>query len=242
MKGVWGALGAGALELLFPSRANCMGCGDPLGADEGWLCAACDRQLVPIARMGINRCSRCGHPMGKAKRCKTCRDWPKEGVTLARCAYFYAPPISQMIRRMKYGGVWAMSEWMGTKLSDTMIAEGMEVPDVLVPVPMHKRRVLERGFNHAEKLCAALSCASGIPCATGALLRVRRTRQQARLSGNERRHNLDNAFRATDFVAGKRILLVDDVMTTGETCNQCALALRAAGALSVELIALACAK
>ncbi len=110
--------------------------------------------------------------------------------------------------------------------------------DAIVPVPLHKKRYAERGFNQAEKIAEVLSVSTGIPVLRGAV-RQRETIQQATLSKQEREKNVDAAFLGLPAVAGKRILLVDDVFTTGSTMQECAKALRKAGAIDVEGFSLA---
>lgn len=225
------------LELLYPSQANCMGCSSALGADEGWLCAACAAKLKPMYERGLARCPRCGCPQG-AGRCHTCGDWPQDGPSFARFAYPYAPPVDAMVRRMKYGGVYRMRGWMAQELSKVLAREDFRPFDCLAPVPMAARRKRARGFNQAEELARALAELTGQPM-TDALLRERNTRQQAKLDAQARRRNLEGAFRAQAPLPGLRILLVDDVLTTGATACQCARALYRAGAADVQFIALA---
>ena len=119
-----------------------------------------------------------------------------------------------------------------------MIYQPFDRPDALVPVPMHPRRERRRGFNHALLLARCLGAQQGIEVRETSLARVKNTRQQARLSGARRRSALNGVLRAQG-VAGMRILLVDDVLTTGATACACARALFAAGARDVQLIAVA---
>ncbi len=236
------ALGAcleSALELLYPHSANCLGCDSTLGADEGWLCDECNARLLPLARLSLRRCPRCGCPLHGAKACKLCADWPEDIISFARYAHFYHRPVRRMIAHLKYGGTYALGEWMGVQLSNACIAERFDAPDLIVPVPMHKRRLLERGFNHASLLARALSGHIGVPSDDACLVRTRDTRQQAKIEKSRRGHSLSGAFLATDRVNGKKILLVDDVLTTGETACRAAEALRLAGATDVQVIALA---
>lgn len=230
----------GALELLYPSRANCLGCGDALGAEVDWLCEACDARLFPLSRMAGARCVKCGRPSHDGRGpCPLCGDWPQGGISFARYTFFYGQPVRGMIAQLKYRGVYRLSEWMGVQLANTVLAEHFDAPDVIVPVPMHRRRELARGLNHAAHLADALSRQLGVPVEAGGLMRIRHTRQQARLARAERGQNLVGAFAANGAVKGKFVLLVDDVLTTGETANGCAQALMKAGARGVQLIALA---
>jgi ComF family protein len=226
-----------ALEALYPSQANCMGCGSPAGADEGWLCGDCVKLLRRIADASGPRCPRCGRPDG-GRRCETCGDWPEGLIDAARFAFAYRRPVSGMVRRMKYQGVARMADWMAAEMAGTVRGELPGGFDLVVPVPMHRRRQRARGANHAAALARALALELDIPF-SDALVRIRDTRQQARLSAAARRVNLEGAFQATADVSGRRVLLVDDVLTTGATALACARALRAAGAEGVSFIALA---
>ena len=229
--------GALMMEALYPSQANCMGCGSPAGAEEGWLCADCARLLRPLSDLPGPRCPRCGRPLGDAK---VSRDWPEGLISAARFPFPYRRPVKGMVRRMKYQGVTRMADWMAGEMAQITSRELPGEYDVIVPVPMHMKRLRLRGVNHAEALARALSGRAGVPCVT-ALKRSVDTPQQARLSGLARRRNLEGAFTASPCVRGKRVLLVDDVVTTGATALACAKALRAAGAIDVQLIALAAA-
>ena len=239
---VWPALvWALILEALYPSQANCMGCGSPAGADEGWLCEACARLLAPVADLPGPRCPRCGRPLSErrgTRGCETCGDWPEGLVSAARFVYPYRRPVSGMIRRMKYQSVARMADWMAREM-ETVVRRELPGPvDAVVPVPMHPLRLRERGVNQAAAIAGALSGRLGVP-SLEALRRTRDTAQQARLTAAARRTNLEGAFAASPDVRGLRVLLVDDVLTTGATALACARALRAAGAADVLFVALA---
>jgi ComF family protein len=115
------------------------------------------------------------------------------------------------------------------------------VADVLVPVPLHTRRLRERGYNQSALLADEVGKRNGLPVVTDSLVRLRHTKAQVKTtSAEERQSNLAGAFGCRDAnLAGKRVLLVDDVCTTGATLNSCAIALRDAGASSIWGLALA---
>lgn len=225
------------LEALYPPQANCMGCGSPEGAEVGWLCGDCAQQLRRIADAAGPRCPRCGRPLS-ARRCETCGDWPEGLIGAARFVFAYRRPVSGMIRRMKYQGVARMAGWMAAEMGEAVRRELPGGFDLIVPVPMHRRRQRVRGGNHAAAIARALASELDLPF-SDALVRVRDTRQQARLHAAARRVNLEGAFQAAADVSGCRVLLADDVLTTGATALACARALRAAGATEVSFIALA---
>lgn len=201
-------------DLIYPKGAVCMGCGDKSGFEGEWLCPACRRTL--------------------AKSWKGAFPDPKLDGSAA--AYLYAGPAGSVVRFMKYGGVRGLS---GIMTEEMIRAWNQVLPaavDMVVPVPMHPKRLRERGFNQSETLAVAVAERLGLPC-ENALIRTRNTVQQAVLSGKARKKNLKNAFCAENSVEGKWVLLVDDVYTTGTTAHECAAALRAAGARYVSYLA-----
>ncbi len=137
-----------------------------------------------------------------------------------------------MIHSLKYGGrrdiAIALGEMFGSELRDSPF---FDRADVLVPVPLHWSKRMQRGYNQAEEICAGLSSSMGIPCDFRALKRIRRTRTQAlHRDSDARRRNVEGAFRlrCPDRLRGRHILLVDDVLTTGATVTACAAAIRTA--------------
>lgn len=212
---IWGKL----LDLIFPKNAVCMGCGSKAGFEGEWLCPACRRTLA--------------------------RNWngafPDDKLDGSAAAYQYAGPAGSVVRYMKYRGVWKMADLM----TDDMLRAWRQVlpagVEIVVPVPMHPKRMRERGFNQSETLAKAIAGKLDLPC-ENALIRTRNTVQQARLTGKARMRNLKGAFRAESPVNGKWVLLVDDVYTTGTTAHECAAALKAAGAKYVSYLAYAIGK
>ena len=204
------------LELIYPIRAECMGCGSKAGFERDWLCEDCRQALA-------NRW------VGAAT--------PPEGGLIdgAAYGYFYGGPAGGLVRNLKYRGVSRLAEPMGRQMLRAFDGLQPAQIDCVVPVPMHIRRTRKRGVNQALLLAREMAGGLGLPLAE-ALVRTRNTRQQARLDAAERLHNLDGAFAVACDVKGKRVLLVDDVCTTGATANACAEALLAGGASAVLLV------
>ena len=151
----------------------------------------------------------------------------------------YASPLEGAVHRLKYGGRPDLGRPLGRWL-----AANVDLPDVLfVPVPLHPRRLAERGYNQAALIANALARAHGSRVAALALERIRDTPRQALLGRSERSANVAGAFRARSprALAGRQVALVDDVLTTGATASACVWALRDAGALISAVIALASA-
>ena len=226
--------------LLHPDHARCLGCGDLAGTEEGWLCEKCMEKLAELDLLDRPRCPRCGAPATGLGDCPVCKDWPEDAVSAAAYRYGYAPPLDAAIRQMKYRGAYRVAEWMGDDVAELIRREGFDDCDLLVPVPMHPRRLRERGHNQARSIAEAVSIKTG-KVLVDALARVVNTRQQARLDADLRKENLREAIApaAGTNVRGKRVLLIDDVITTGATMNACAAALYSAGAKDVRAAAFA---
>jgi ComF family protein len=204
------------LELIYPVRAECMGCGSKAGFERDWLCEDCRQALA-------------SRWVGAAP--------PPEGGLIdgAAYGYLYGGPAGGMVRNLKYRGVSRLAEPMGRQMLQAF--EGLQPAhiDCVTPVPMHVRRVRKRGVNQALLLAREVADGLQLPLEE-VLVRTRNTLQQARLDEAKRLHNLDGAFAVAGNVAGKRVLLVDDVCTTGATANACAKALLENGAGTVLLV------
>jgi competence protein ComFC len=164
------------------------------------------------------------------------------GFDAAYCFGAYEGTLRELIHLYKYGRIQTLRRPLGDLLASALPRD--ERFDAVTPVPLHWRRQWDRGFNQSELLAREISRRCGIPVVS-ALKRVRATLTQAGLSNTGRRQNVTKAFqcrrgdRWVRRVEGKRILLIDDVMTTGSTAASCALALKRAGAVRVALLTIA---
>lgn len=217
--------------------AHCLACGTKTPHSER-VCPACRADLP----RGPRRCPRCAgatDPTGQP--CRACRQHPPAWeAALAPLAY--REPVADWLRAYKYHGQPGLAQPLAALLEPevaSFLADlGLGQP-WLVPVPLHRRRLTERGYNQAALLARAWGRWLGLPVRPGALRRVRPTAAQAELPGYQRRHNVRGAFRARRRVAGRPIVLVDDVVTSGATVGEAARALREAGASRVVVLALA---
>ncbi len=191
-------------------------------------------------------CPSCGVPFGSAETlahspgyvCGRCRQSPPDYDQALSIGYFEGP-LREAIHQFKYGPCRSL----GRHLSEWMIGNLRFVSelDLVVPVPLHKKRLRQRGFNQALMLAHGVSRAKAIPLSFDNLVRIRATRPQVELSAEERVKNVAGAFalkRPKD-VKGKRALIIDDVFTTGATMNECAAVLKKAGASGVIALTLA---
>lgn len=223
--------GAELLSFLLP--APCLACGQPAAGAPLGLCRACRAQL----RRPRPGCHQCGRELGGALpagfRCGRCRaDPPAFEALLA--AWRYQPPMDHVIAALKYRRL----EYLGRHLAQDVLARLVAAGpfDVVVPVPLHFWRRWSRGFNQAERIAEEVAAGLHLDLAR-ALARRRATPSQTRLPRVERRANVADAFRVrrgqVAALAGRHVLLIDDVVTTGATLDAAARALRAAGAARV---------
>jgi ComF family protein len=169
-------------------------------------------------------------------RCALCAEGTR-GFDAAYSFGAYEGHLRELIHLFKYARMRSLGAPLGRKLAAALPRE--ERIDLIIPVPMHWLRRWNRGFNQAERLARSVARRWNLPVST-ALKRVRRTPAQAGLTHVERRENMAGVFRAArGGIEGRRVLLVDDVFTTGATASACAVALKKAGARSVVLLTLA---
>src|SRR6266403_4865532 len=223
-----------AVSLLYPSV--CTICGRSIRADE-CLCDQCESKAVRIV---APFCQKCSEPFeGSITSTFTCANCAHREIHFdaAVAAYRGRGVVRQIIHEFKYNRQihlrHLVARWLGAALDDERLC-GRRF-DVIVPVPLHPARQRERGFNQASLLAELLSARTSIPVKP-LLERTRYTTTQTALDRSERMENLHNAFRLRKNadVRGLRVLLIDDVLTTGSTLSECARVLKRAGAISVH--------
>jgi ComF family protein len=219
-----------AVDLLFPQW--CLGC----GREGAYICPSC-RQRLP--RLTESLCPTCGQPQPGGQLCPACVR-RKQRIDGIRAPFRFDGLIRQAIHQLKYRNLRALAQPLAGLLHDYISAN--PVPgEVLVPVPIHPGRLRQRGYNQCRLLAAELSKISGLPLQDGSLAKRRPTEPQAETDSlADRWANVAGAYSCLDAaLSGRKVLLVDDVATSGATLNACAEALKTAGASSVWALVLA---
>jgi len=228
------------LDFVYPRR--CMACGaDLYDRDTEHLCAACWAGVEPLGERKCPRCAAAQGPYAEQDECLACKGWSLH-FRGATAFGHYEGPMRELIRRFKYHRCSFLTGPLGQLLSRQIEREAFaDELEVVVPVPLHWRRRLERGFNQSELLAREVARELHLPLAARAMVRTRFTPPQAQLDSAARRRNLTDAFRVRqpERIRGKTVLLIDDVMTTCSTQAECAKTLRAAGARRVVAAAVA---
>jgi len=219
-----------ALNLIFPQF--CVGC----GREGAFICVSCRRSLP---RIEPPICPRCGRPQTGSALCDSCFDW-RADIDGIRSPFRFEAVVREAVHRLKYGNLRAVAQPLAVLMSEYLENNPVD-GEVLAPVPLHPRRLRERGYNQSALLAKELGKLIGIPVDETSLTRVRYVLPQARTgSVEERRANVSGVFECRgDNVRGKKVIVIDDVSTSGATLNACASALKAAGAVAVWGLTLA---
>jgi ComF family protein len=223
-----------AVARLFPAR--CMLCLEPGQPPALDLCCACEADLP----RDLPACTGCAMPLPQPESflCGDCLARPRD-FDAAFAAYRYEHPVDWLVRRMKYGGDIAAARVLGTLLGKRLRAGHALHVEALLPVPLHRAREAQRGFNQAIEIARYAAREVGLPVLSDIGRRRRDTASQAGLDAGGRRENLRGAFDLVRPLAQRRLAIVDDVLTTGSTAEELARVLKQAGADWVEVWAVA---
>jgi competence protein ComFC len=213
------------LDFVYPPV--CWGCHLSLASDEFVLCHRCVDALPYLPQPTLPSSS---------------LSWLKlEKIFFDRslAVYKYSALVQELVHQFKYNGITLLAPLFGEAIASAFFRSGGQI-EALVPVPLHRSRLRERGYNQSLLLAQQIGKAIGAPVIEERLVRVKNTISQATLSRQERMANVTNAFqlKQPELFRGKSIGLVDDVFTTGSTMNECARLLKDAGATSVMCISI----
>lgn len=221
-------------KLLFVDNASCIVCDDEIsGENQYGLCDKCFKKLEFI---GIKCCIRCGKPSdNEAKYCLLCQNETRY-FDMARSAVKYKGDIQRLILEYKFHNKRYLGKYLA-KFIEHVVEEYNIKYDIVVPIPLSKAREKERKYNQVTEMLRHTK----LSLVVDALTKTRDNERQSLMAGKERRDNVHGVYAVTDKAAvkGKRILLVDDIITTGATVNEASRVLMVAGAKSVTAVSVA---
>ncbi len=225
----------GLLQRLYPP--TCVLCGGP--GDAGLdLCPGC-RADLPHNR---HACPRCAIPLPEGQSpgtlCGPCQRRPPP-YAASHAAFRYEDPLPALIGGVKFRARFNLARLLGACLAQALLEQGAERPGLIIPVPLHRRRLRERGYNQALELARVVSATLAIPIDTQSCTRIAHTSPQVGLDDRERRRNVRGAFAVLRPPEATHVAILDDVVTTGSTVAELALVLRQAGVARVDVWAVA---
>ncbi|MDR1163853.1 MAG: ComF family protein [Candidatus Accumulibacter sp.] len=215
---------------------DCLLCASP--AQREIVCEACEADLP---RLSEACCPRCALPSPEGRLCGRCLAKPSY-FDAARAVFRYEFPLDKLVQSFKYGHRLALAGYFGRAMAALGPPGGEAATpsvDLVVPLPLYPGRLSDRGFNQSLELAKVIASAWKVPIDSERCARIRDTPAQADLPWKERKGNIRNAFLCSGEFAGKRVLIIDDVMTTGASVGECARALKRAGAAWVGVLVLA---
>lgn len=216
----------------FYGAHRCIYCSGPAGKLA--LCDGCATSLPWLTQA----CPGCALPQNHSERCPRCLKKPPP-FDAAWAAFNLEAPVQQAIHGLKYRAGFLQGHLFGQLMAQKLARRAQPLPDLIIPVPLHSKRLIRRGYNQALEIAQSLTYTLAIKVDSQAAKRIRDTTDQIGQSRAQRQRNLHGAFTVDIRVAGKHIALLDDVMTTGATLSELARAARKAGAAHIEAWALA---
>ena len=217
-----------ALHRLLPG--SCLLC--TADCANALLCDACTADLPALPP---HACPQCGEQTTHGERCGACLKAPP-AFAKTYALFRYEFPVDRIIQAFKYGHQLTMADWAGERLAQVINAAEY---DLLIPLPLHPQRLRERGFNQSVEIARRIARHTGIPLDQQTLIRTRATAPQAELAMKERARNVRGAFECQTDHSGRRLLLIDDVMTTGATLREAARVLKLHGAATIHIAVIA---
>lgn len=221
------------LDIIYPRR--CVGCRTLLKLTEDrWLCGKCARDFVFVRDKYEFCCKICGRPIEHEGKCVFCN---MTDIYYGRgmCLYDYEGAVRAAVLRFKLGGRYSFAEFFGGKMAEYLTCPTQYNAVTYVPMFSADKRV--RGYNQSQLLAERISKITNIPCQS-LLIKSKKTKHQRSLKKDERKSNIRGAFKVSANVKGMNILIVDDIITTGYTINECCKMLKRAGAANVDFFVL----
>lgn len=215
-------------------------CHQILKDQNALICPECEENLQPVSG---NLCFKCGKPVEKDR--EYCRDCGKtrRNFDQGRGIFLYDEKMKASLMKYKYFGCREYGDFYARAMCIFGKKEILRwKPDLIMPVPLHWKKKRMRGFNQSAYLAAGISRYTGIPADDTLVMKTHRTKSQKKLNARERQRNLREAFKMTERVDGMRILVIDDVYTTGSTMDAMAHCLKEAGAEKVYFLTLCIGK
>ena len=222
-------------QLLFPDRCSLCDSNQAQSQQIG-LCEACITSLPWLQQA----CQRCALPLthmaAQTRLCGNCQQKPP-AFEQCHALFHYQYPVDRLITQLKFNQKLLHARLFGLLLAQHIGQQyqNQALPDMLIPVPLHRRRLRERGFNQAQEIARLCASKLGVVMHSKQCCRSKHTDHQPGLSATERRRNVRNAFTCRAFTKGTRVALVDDVMTTGTTLNELSRCLKDAGCEEIHL-------
>ena len=221
----------------YLSGGLCYTCGAQLDIKKALLCADCSMDLP----LNNKACPVCANPGENGIVCATCQQTNRQQIKQIFCAYRYEFPVRQLIQQMKFNSRLDIAVYFGKQLAALAAEQKVMQPDCIIPVPLHLSRLKERGFNQSLEVARIVSKETGVPIDCKICDRLLDTAAQTGLSARQRKHNIKGAFKINNVANSQyqRVIIIDDVVTTGSTVNELACALGKAGIAQVDVWACA---
>lgn len=224
-------------NLFFPKNIKCIICNEDIFNNEEYcICDKCKSKI----ELNKECCKKCGSPLHSlASYCLRCKN-DTYYFDRALSPFIYNGEIKNLIYKIKYANARYLFEYLGKILSDFYIENNLE-SDLIMFVPMHIKKLKQRGYNQAERLAEELSKNINIPISKNNLIKIKYITNQTKLTAKERKDNIKNSFSINNKaeIKNKNILLIDDVFTTGATTNEISKLLKTNGCKNITVLTLA---